>query len=78
MDCPYCGKEMELGVIENRNEINWKSKRHLFGNAQFHEGSVVLSERSMWSGSAVAAWLCRGCEKVVIDFKDGGGDYNRR
>ncbi len=77
MICPYCGKEMEQGVIENQHEINWKHERHLFGNAMFHEGSVILSQRSFLTGSAVIAFLCRDCEKVVIDYKDGGCDCNR-
>jgi hypothetical protein len=78
MNCPYCGIEMEKDVIENQHEINWKSKRHIFGNAEFHEGSVVLSERSFIKGSAVAAYLCRSCEKVIIDYKDGKSDFNRK
>ena len=78
MLCPYCGAEMEKGVIENQNEINWKRKRHLFGNAQFHDGSVVLSELSFTKGSAVIAHLCRSCEKVIIDYKDGKSDFNRK
>ncbi len=78
MKCPYCGGEMEQGVIENQNEINWKKKRHFFGRAMFHEGSVVLSEISVWKGSAVVAHLCRKCEKVIIDYKDGQCDFNRK
>jgi len=78
MICPYCNDEMEQGVIENQHEINWKTKRHLFGNAEFHKGSVILSERSFLKGSAVLAYLCRKCEKVIIDYKDGKCDFNRR
>jgi len=75
--CPYCSKEMEQGVIENQNEIAWKAKRHLFGNAEFHKGSVVLSKHSFLKGSAVVSHLCRECEKVIIDYKDDKCDFNR-
>lgn len=31
MKCPYCSKEMELGVIQSPNEIAWQKDKHLFG-----------------------------------------------
>ena len=78
MNCPYCGEAMEQGVIQSPHEINWTRKKHLLGNAAFHDGSVVLSERSFIKGSAASAFLCRKCEKVIIDYKDGSCDLNRR
>ena len=70
MICPYCNKEMEKGVISSGNEIAWMRKKHFFNRAEFHEGSVVLSDFSFLSGSAVEAWLCRDCCKVVIDYQE--------
>ena len=80
MKCPYCGREMEKGLIESRHEINWKKRerRSFFGNADFYKGSVVLSELSFIKGSAVVAWLCRECKKVVIDYADERSDLNYR
>ena len=80
MVCPYCGKETEKGIIESDIELNWKSgeKRTLLGNAEFHEGAVVLSERSFLKGSAVVAYLCRECKKVIIDYGDEKSDLNHR
>ena len=78
MNCPYCGTEMEKGVIASQNEISWESKRHLLGSAEFHDDSVVLAERSFMKGSAVVAYLCRRCEKVIIDYKDEKSDFNKR
>ncbi|PKM50974.1 MAG: hypothetical protein CVV02_08540 [Firmicutes bacterium HGW-Firmicutes-7] len=69
MNCPYCEMEMEQGVIQSPQEISWKKKKHLFGRAEFHEGSIVLSELSILKGSAAIAFLCRKCEKVIIDYK---------
>lgn len=79
MQCPYCGKEMESGLIQSQNEIAWLpvSKRKLVSRAQFFDGSVVLSEYSFLHGSAVISWLCRSCEKVVIDLAGGKCDFNR-
>lgn len=80
MNCPYCRAEMEEGVIQSPHEIAWikGSKRHGIGRADFHEGSVVLSELSFMKGSAVQAFLCRACGKVMIDFADEKSDLNRR
>lgn len=69
MNCPYCNREMESGVIQSPNEIAWKKKKALiFGAAMLQESSVVLSEVSFFKGSAVTAYLCRHCKKVIINY----------
>lgn len=78
MLCPYCDNEMKQGLIDSQHEINWKSKRHLFGNAELHKSSILLSEYSFLKGSAVIAYLCRSCEKIIIDYKDRTCDLNRK
>lgn len=80
MRCPYCGGEMEKGLIESNHEINWKkrNRRSFFGNADFHKDSVVLSGLSFIKGSAVVAYLCRKCQKVIIDYSDRKSDLNYR
>ena len=80
MKCPYCNKEMEEGIIQSPQEISWKKgiKRPVFGRAQFHEGSVILSELSLMKGSAVVAFLCRECKKVIIDYSEEKADLNQR
>ena len=42
------------------------------------DGAVVLSELSMMRGSAVLAFLCRDCEKIVIDCAEGRSDLNQK
>ena len=80
MLCPYCGKEMEKGLIQSPHEIAWLKgeKRHAFARAELHEDSIVLSELSFLRGSAVEAWLCRDCGKVVIDIASPVSDRNAR
>ena len=80
MKCPYCGKEMELGLISSPRELSWikGKKKPYFGRAEFHDGAVVLSELSFIKGSAVAAYLCRNCEKVIIDYSKEQSDFDRR
>ena len=77
MKCPYCQGEMEQGLIQSTKEICWipGEKRRVFAAAALHEGSVVLSEFDFFRGSAVVAWLCRACRKVIIDC---GGDCQAR
>ena len=80
MNCPYCNTEMENGVIQSSQEIAWLKgdKRKFFVRAKFYDGSVVLSKASFLKGSAVVAHLCRGCQKVIIDFSDSDSDLNER
>ena len=72
MKCPYCQKEMEKGVIQSIQEIAWLKKKHLLAAADLHsrEKPVILSPRSFWKGSQVTAYLCRDCEKVIIDYSE--------
>ncbi len=78
MTCPYCGREMERGLIQSPQELCWipGEDRKTFARAEFHEGAVVLSKLSFMKGSAVTAHLCRACRKVVIDCSDGTSDKN--
>jgi len=69
---------MEQGVIQSPHEISWKKKKPLFGRAEFHEGSILLSELSIMKGSAVKAFCCLKCEKIIIDFKNLDCDINKR
>jgi len=77
MKCPYCDEEMEQGVIQSPQEISWTKKKHLFGRAEFHKGSIVLSELSMLRGSATITHCCQKCEKIIIDYKDAICDMNK-
>ncbi|MBQ3103912.1 MAG: hypothetical protein IJC58_06475 [Oscillospiraceae bacterium] len=76
MKCPYCQKEMEIGIIPSPQEISWLpgEKSHLFNKASLHKGSVLLSEFSALRGSCVKAHLCRQCEKIMIDCQNETGN----
>lgn len=79
MNCPYCGKEMELGSIQSKKALCWYpgEKRRIVGPAKYFEGAVTLSDFHI-TGSAVRAYLCRDCGKIVIDCADGKCDYNKK
>lgn len=80
MKCPYCGTAMENGIIQSPQELAWfkGANRKFVARARFHEGSVVLSKLSFTKCSAVAAHLCRACQKVIIDYSDVYSDLNNR
>ncbi|MBP1756974.1 MAG: hypothetical protein H6Q59_3372 [Firmicutes bacterium] len=80
MKCPYCNDEMEKGLIQSNHEIAWLpgEKKKALTRADFYQGAVVLSELSFLKSSAVTAYICKKCEKVIIDFSDGNSDFNRR
>lgn len=70
MECPYCNKEMEKGVIQSQQEIAWHKEKHMFIRADMHKGSICLSQFSFLKGSSVDAWLCRDCNKIIIDYAE--------
>lgn len=76
MKCPYCETEMERGVIQSPQELSWKKKRKIIARAKFYEDSIVLSKLSLMKGSAIISHLCRTCERIVIDYKEGVCDMN--
>lgn len=70
---------MELGSIQSKKQLCWYpgEKRHLVGLAKYFDGAVVLSDFHI-TGSEVRAYLCRSCEKIVIDYAGGKCDYNKK
>ena len=75
MKCPYCGNEMEIGLIQSPHEIAWTkgNKKYTFSLGRFHKGSVTLCPltlKTFAGGCSVEAFLCRSCKKVIIDYSD--------
>ena len=80
MNCPYCGNEMEEGLIQSPYELYWTAgdRRKFLAKAKFHDKAVMLSEYSFVKGSAMKAFLCRNCQKVIVDYAQGKADLNRK
>ena len=69
MKCPYCQKEMEQGYIQCRDGVNWTPKKQLVAALScFGKGSISL-ENGAGRNSAVYAYHCSDCEKVIIDYQ---------
>ena len=66
MTCPWCGQEMEVGwITAGRDGAQWRPgwPPKLFGRAFVcidHEGSVLRRRK--------AAYLCRSCRRMVLEF----------
>lgn len=61
---------MEKGMIRSDHEINWTDKKYFFNRAHFHPNAVLLGRLHFFRGTTVEAWLCRSCEKVIIDYSE--------
>lgn len=72
MKCPYCGQEMEKGLIQCRDGVSWQKKERLVAAVSgFSKDAVVLarSHGSILTGAAVIAHHCQPCKKIVIDYE---------
>ena len=54
MKCPYCNSEMEKGEYA----LKWKSEK---------KGAKSVKLTSMLTQTYVDAYLCRNCNKIIID-----------
>ena len=77
MQCPYCGDDMERGVIQGRNQMVWQKKPSRLTYSLHMEDSVILTQETWFRIPRVMAYLCRGCEKIIIDYEDEKCDTNR-
>lgn len=69
MNCPYCNKEMEKGVIHgDRYAIKWipdeNDKGPLF---RWLPKGIILSR---WGGTTEDVYHCEYCKKLMIDTSD--------
>lgn len=66
MQCPFCGTNMEKGLLQSGQIILWAKKKHYISlNAK--EGEVELA-RSFLGGCYLPAYICKACKKVVLDY----------
>ncbi len=68
MICPFCGKEMENGLLQAGNMIVWVKKKH-FWSLLPKEGEILL-DRNYLTGAAIPSWICKNCRKVITEYED--------
>ena len=71
MKCPYCNSEMILGYIQCRDGVSWSEKMRLIAAIPpLSSSSIILSSgEGAFSGSAVEAYRCAECKKIIIDYQ---------
>ena len=65
MNCPFCGKPMEEGVLNSGDPIHW-SESATGLPVPTRRGDVILGK--MLGLLRPRALLCRSCRKVIVDY----------
>ena len=77
MKCPYCGKEMVLGYIQGRDDVVWSErKRMVAALPSMNSNAIYLgenAEKGPFSGTAVEAYRCVECKKLIVDLEKKQG-----
>ena len=69
MKCPYCNEEMVKGYIQCRDGVNCTEKKQLVAALSvFGKDRVSLANGASENNSAVYAYKCAKCKKIIIDF----------
>ena len=66
MKCLYCGEDMEKGLIESSEPINFLKETHFINQLKKRNEEFNLAKAGMGRRAAVEAWLCRDCGKLII------------
>ncbi|MEA5057478.1 hypothetical protein SDC9_98887 [bioreactor metagenome] len=70
MKCPYCNHVMKRGHIQSGNLLSWTPEgESSMGVSRWSKSpnSIVLANCSLLSGSAVDAFYCPTCKKIIIN-----------
>ena len=67
MKCPFCEKIMEKGILQSGQIMLWARKKHYMTLNAWRDGEVEL-DRNYLTGVSLPAWICKACEKVVVDY----------
>lgn len=72
MKCPYCNTEMTLGYIQCIDGVYWSEKKRTVSRLPpLNNCSLELATGGgPLSGSAVEAYRCAECKKIVIDYSE--------
>jgi len=68
MQCPYCGENMEKGLIASSEPINFLKEVRFVNRPDKKKGEFNLATPPFGGRASVGVWLCRDCKKIVIDF----------
>ena len=68
MNCPYCGKEMERGLIESSEPINFLKKVRFVNQPKKDEGEFMIAKPPFGGRASVDVCLCRVCRAIILKY----------
>ena len=67
MICPFCGKEMDHGVVQTDARLSWNRQKKMINWPD--KGEVQLGFKALgWV--SIPADICRDCKKVIVDYSE--------
>ena len=70
MTCPFCGSEMEQGILsgDGRSRVSWKQGDQKTGMMDSIAGiGTVTAARYTLTAFTIEAFYCRMCKKMIFD-----------
>lgn len=76
MRCPYCGKQMEQGMLRANGNIRWMLKDAkeplIFSREKYEKQKAILfppywDEKKLVDEETIAL-ACFSCRKMIVDF----------
>jgi hypothetical protein len=69
MNCPFCQKDMESGMIQSARQIFFsKIRKKFIMLADSLEGDIVVAKMDWLFSSYSHAHHCPDCKKVIVDL----------
>ena len=66
MKCPCCDSEMEQGYIQSQRPIIWSATKKHFAIIPDNNTDVGVTGES-WGGCYAPSFLCRVCNKLIVE-----------
>ena len=77
MNCPYCMKKMQKGILRANGNIRWmplESREPLVYSREkyIQQGAVLFppfwDDKRLMDSEETTAYICPDCKKLIIDF----------
>ena len=75
MNCPYCGAELESGVLQAGNSIIWTPKAHKLSLNPRADGRDIVLDRNYLTSPKIAAHNCAKCRKIIVAYDETNDTY---
>ena len=70
MDCPFCRREMDKGILsgDGRSNVRWKAgnKKAGFMDTLSNSGRVTAAKHTL-AVFTIESYYCSSCKKMIFD-----------